>query len=141
MLRDCKNREKRPPKKTLKEGVSVAIKNKGSQKHKRGRKKKKYQRPWKSHPKTNRVIKDQEIQANKLEGTNASIRRKNSAFRRKTNTYSKKKSLLQRTLDISWVIRNFVVRHFTTKKVPAVAQGIIAKPMSIVELMTVRVRQ
>ena len=56
------------PKKTLKKGVRVALKNKGKQNHKKGPKKKKYERPWPEHPDTNSFIENREIQANRLGG-------------------------------------------------------------------------
>ena len=40
------------PKKTLPKGVKVRLKNKGSQRHKRGRKRPKYQAPYPEHPDT-----------------------------------------------------------------------------------------
>ena len=40
------------PKKTLPKGVKVRIKNKGSQRHKRGPKRPKYQAPYPEHPDT-----------------------------------------------------------------------------------------
>jgi len=65
-----------------------------------------------------------------LEGTHASLRRKDSTYRRKTNTYAKNKSALQRTLDVFWVNHNFIRKHFTTEKVPAVAMNIIERPIT-----------
>src|SRR6267378_4410338 len=44
------------PKKTFKRGVHVRMKNKGSQVHKKGRKRPKYQSPWREHPETARTI-------------------------------------------------------------------------------------
>ena len=66
------------------------------------------------------------------------MRRKCAAFRRKTNTYAKDESNLQRILDVYWVIHNFVRVHFTTKKVPAVALGIIEKGFSLHEMFQIR---
>jgi transposase-like protein len=43
------------PKKTFKRGVHCRIKNKGSQAHKKGRKRPKYQSPWREHPETART--------------------------------------------------------------------------------------
>ena len=37
---------------------------------------------------------------------------------------------LQRTLDIYWVMHNFVRKHFTTKEVPAVKIGILNAALS-----------
>ncbi len=141
MLRTDPNKKERTPKKTLKKGVRAAVKNKGSQKHKRGPKRSKYQRPWSEHPETVSFIDKKDIHANHLEATNASVRRSNSAYRRKTNTYAKGKPFLQRTLDMMWIIRNFVRQHFTTRKVPAVAQGICLQGFSLQELMLIRFHQ
>src|SRR5216683_8418202 len=44
------------PAKTFKKGVHVRLKNKGAQAHKKGRKRPKYQRPWREHPATARTI-------------------------------------------------------------------------------------
>jgi hypothetical protein len=63
------------------------------------------------------------------------MRRRNSAFRRKTNTYAKSKENLQRTLDVFWLIHNFVRIHFTTKVVPAQKLGILATGLSWLQLL------
>jgi len=118
------------PKKVFPQGVKVRLKNKGSQSHKRGPKKKKYVTPKPEHPETIQNITSNEIHANHLEGTHASLRRKDSTYRRKTNTYAKNKSSLQRTLDVFWVNHNFIRKHFTTEKVPAVAMNIIERPIT-----------
>jgi hypothetical protein len=57
-------------------------------------------------------------------------RRRNAAYRRKTNTYAKQKTSLQRTLDILWIVHNFIRKHFTTQQVPAVALGILDQGLS-----------
>jgi len=67
---------------TLKEGVRVRVKNKGSQSHKRGPKCAKVQAPQKEHPDTKQNIENKDVHANHVEAFNA-------AFRRKTNTYAK----------------------------------------------------
>jgi len=115
------------PKSVLPEGVKVKLKNKGSQKNKKGPKRKKYQSPVSEHPNTKQNITDSDIHANHCEGQNTAIRRKQSAYRRKTNTYAKKKNRLQITLDGYWIVHNFIRIHNTIKKVPAVAIGIIDK--------------
>ena len=84
-------------------------------------------------------MKNSEIHANHNEAHNASLRRKNSAYRRKTNTYAKATSALQRTLDLRWVVHNFIDEHFTTKVVPAVALGIIPVGMSWIEILSVSI--
>jgi hypothetical protein len=55
------------PKKTFKKGVHVRLKNKGSQAHKKGRKRPKYQSPWREHPATARTIAETDIHANHAE--------------------------------------------------------------------------
>lgn len=123
------------PKKVLQQGVKVRLKNKGSQSKKPGPKKQKYQSPKPEHPDTKQNIINSEIHANHQEGQNAALRRKNSAYRRKTNTYAKCKTALQRTLDVYWVVHNFVRKHFTTKEIPAVRIGIFDSATSLEELM------
>lgn len=118
----------RKPKKVLKKGIRVRLKNKG------GKAKKKYETPLAEHPKTTGVD-DKEIHANHLEAKNASIRRRNSAFKRKTNTYAKNTKGLQRTLDVDYIIHNFSRPHFTTGEVPAVAIGIITNGFSIENIL------
>ncbi|CAK8720926.1 hypothetical protein GKODMF_12500 [Candidatus Electrothrix gigas] len=96
------------------------VKNKGSQKKKPGRKRKKYQAPQSEHPETPQDIENSDIHANHVEGFNAALRRMCSAFRRKTNTYAKKTERLQERLNVIWILHNFVRIHHTTKEVPAV---------------------
>ena len=119
----------RPPK-VLRQGVKVRLKNKGKRSHERGRKRPKYEAPHPEHPNTRQDFANADIHADHVEAFNASIRRRNSAYRRKTNTYAKKKTALQRTLDILWIAHNFIRRHFTTRQVPAVALGILEKGLS-----------
>jgi len=76
------------PKKTFKRGVHFRMKNKGAQVHKKGRKRPKYQRPWREHPATARTIAETDIHANHAEAFLSALRRKCAAFRRKTNTDS-----------------------------------------------------
>jgi transposase-like protein len=127
----------RPPK-VLRQGVKVRLKNKGSQAGKRGRKRPKYEAPQPEHPNTRQDILDADIHAQHVEAFNASTRRRNSAYRRKTNTYAKKKSALQRTLDMLWIIHNFIRPHFTTRQVPAVALGIVEKGLSWEEVVMIQ---
>ena len=119
------------PKKTLKKGIQVRIKNKGSQAHKKGRKRPKYQAPCPEHPETKQEIENKDIHANHVEANNSAMRRKCSSFRRTTNTYAKSTEGLQRILNVYWVVHNFMRTHFTTKEVPAVAMGIIQNRLSI----------
>ena len=126
----------RPPKDLLK-GVQVRIKNKGSHAHKRGRKRPKYQAPCREHPQTSSAIENAQIHANHLEAFNASLRRRCAASRRKTTTYAKKKKRLKPSLDVYWILHNFVRVHFTTQHVPAVAWGIIEQGLSWAEIFSI----
>lgn len=126
------------PRKTLKKGIKVRLKNKGSQAHKRGRKRPKYQAPQPEHPGTLQNLENSQIQANRLEGTNASLRRKSAAYRRSTNTYAKNTTRLQQRLDLHWIFHNFIRTHFTTKQVPAVAMGILKKALTFNDFFTIR---
>ena len=90
------------------------------------------------HPETQHPVADSEIHANHVEAFNASLRRRNAAFRRKTNTYAKSRQDLQRTLDVYWLVHNFVRAHFTTKVVPAVKLGILEVGLSWFQLLTMR---
>lgn len=128
----------RPPR-TLKKEVKVRMKIKGSQNNKRGRKKPKYVSPQPEHPDTKQTVKDKDTHANHVEAYNASLRRKNSAYRRRTNTYAKGKGPLQRTLDLQWVVHNFINKHFTTKVVPAVCIGILAEGLSWVDVLSLNI--
>ena len=78
------------PRHTLPKGVQVRVKNKGSQAHRRGPKRPKYQAPQPEHPKTTPPLADQDIHANHVEAFNAALRRRLACYRRKTNTYAKK---------------------------------------------------
>ena len=125
------------PKKRLPKGVRVRLKNKGSKKR-RGRPRKTYQAPVPEHPQTDHDVAENTIHANHVEAFNASIRRRNAAFRRKTNTYAKSRKHLQRTLDVYWLMHNFVRVHFTTKVVPAVKLGILKLGISWSQLLSIR---
>jgi hypothetical protein len=125
------------PLKRLPKGVRVRIKNKGSKKR-LGRQRQKYQPPVPAHPKTAHKVEDKEIHANHLEAFNASMRRRNATFRHKTNTYAKSRDNLQRTLDVFWLVHNFVRVHFTTKVVPAVKLGIVEMGISWTQLFAIR---
>ena len=129
-----KNGQPGRPKKTCKRGVHVRIKNKGSQAHKKGPKRPKYQSPWAEHPETNRTIEESDIHANHAEAFFSSLRRKCATFRRKTNTYAKTTAGLQRLLHVYWVVHNFLRVHFTTREVPAVALGVIERRLSAGEI-------
>jgi transposase-like protein len=78
------------PRHTLPKGVHVRLKNKGSQAHRRGPKRPKYETPQPEHPDTPSTLNESEIHANHVEGFNAALRRRMACYRRKTNTYAKK---------------------------------------------------
>ena len=126
------------PRRVLRRGVKVRLKNKGNRAQQAGHPRPKYEAPHPEHPDTCQDMTPNAIQANRLEATNASIRRRNSAYRRKTNTYAKSTTGLQRTLDIFWIAHNFIRTHFTTKKVPAVAIGIIQQGLSWQDIFRLR---
>ena len=109
------------PKKTRPKGVKVRIKNKGSQRHKRGPKRPTYQAPYPEHPDTPQPIATTEIHANHLEAFHTSLRRRCATYRRQTNMYAKNTGRLQERLAVYWIGHNFVRVHFTTRQVPAVA--------------------
>ena len=122
------------PKKTLRKGVKVRLKNKGAQRHKRGRKRPKYHAPYPEHPDTAQPIATTDIQANHLEAFNTSLRRRCAAYRRRTNTSAKNQARLQERLDVYWIVHNFVRVHFTTRQVPAVALGVLESGFSLKEV-------
>lgn len=125
------------PRQTLPQGVKVRVKNKGSQAHKKGPKRPKYQAPQPEHPETRQDLADTDIHANHLEGFNAGLRRKLACYRRRTNTYAKQTDTLQIRLDVHWGLHNFVRPHFTTRQVPAVALGIVERSLSWRDLFKV----
>ena len=129
-----KNGKRGRPKKTLKRGVRVRIKNKGSQAHKKGPKRPKYQSPWAEHPETSSTIEETDIHANHAEAFWSALRRKCATFRRKTNMYAKNTLGAQRLLHVYWVVHNFIRVHFTTREVPAVALGVIERRLSAREI-------
>jgi hypothetical protein len=118
--------------------VKVRLKNKGSQAHKRGRKRPKYQAPLPEHPDTNQNVQTEDIHANHLEAFNSALRRRMACYRRKTNTYAKEHPALQCRLDAYWVLHNFIRPHFTTKQVPAVALGVLDHPLSWDEIFRIQ---
>ena len=126
------------PKKTFKRGVHVRVKNKGSQAHKKGRKRPKYQRPWREHPETTRTIAETDIHANHAEAFWSALRRKCATFCRKTNMYAKATTGLQRLLRVYWVMHNFLRVHFTIREVPAVALGILERRLSVQEIFQIQ---
>jgi hypothetical protein len=126
------------PKKTLRKGVKVRLKNKGSQRHKRGPKRPKYQAPYPEHPDTAQPLATTEIHANHLEAFHTSLRRRCAAYRRRTNMYAKNTGRLQERLDVYWIVHNFVRVHFTTHQVPAVALGVLECGLSLNEILCIQ---
>src|ERR687895_580436 len=129
-----KNGKRGRPKQTLKRGIRVRIKNKGSQDHKKGRKRPTYQSPWAEHPETTHTIEETDIHANHAEAFFSSLRRKCTTFRRKTNMYARSTQGSQRLLQVYWVVHNLIRVHFTTREVPAVALGVIERRLSAHEI-------
>jgi transposase-like protein len=127
----------RPPK-VLPKNVKVRIKNKGDSNRETKKPRPKYEAPCREHPETEQNISESDIHANHVEAFNGSLRRRNSAYRRKTNTYAKSKTGLQRTLDLGWIVHNFIRVHWTTKQVPAVALGIIDAGLSWMDVLKMR---
>jgi hypothetical protein len=119
----------------------VRIKNKGSQNTKPENRRPKYEAPWREHPDTKQTLNNSDIHANHIEAQNAALRRRNSAFRRRTNTYAKSSKGLQRTLDVHQIIHNFVRPHWTTGQVPAVALGVLEKPLCLESILNGRFSQ
>ena len=114
------------------------MKNKGSQGHKKGRKRPKYQSPWRKHPETARTIAETDIHANHAEAFFSSLRRKWATFRRKTNMYAKATKGLQRLLRVYWVVHNVLRVHFTTREVPAVALDILDRRLTVPEMFQIQ---
>src|SRR5205823_590143 len=133
-----KNGKPGRPKKTFKKGVHVRLKNKGAQAHKKGRKRPKYQSPWREHPETVRTIAETDIHVNHAEAFFSSLCRKCATFRRKTNMYAKSTKGVQKLLRVYWVVHNFLRVHFTTREVPAVALGILERRLSVHEIFQIQ---
>jgi len=127
------------PRQVLPKGLSVRLKNKSSKRRDAGGKLDKVEMPKAEHPETTELPEEKDVHANHVEAFNSSIRRSLSAFRRRTNNYAKSVSGLQRVLDIFWMFHNFIRCHFTTRKVPAVALGILQKGLTWEELLQIRI--
>ena len=126
------------PKKTLPQGVKVRLKNKGSQRRRRGPKRPKYQAPYPEHPDTVQPVASTDIHANHLEAFHTSLRRRCATYRRQTNMYAKNTERLQERLDVYCIVHNFVRVHFTTRQVPAVAVGILDHGFALHELFLIQ---
>ena len=126
------------PKKTLRKGVKVRLKHKGSQRHKRGPKRPKYQTPYPAHPDTAQPGATTEMHANHLAAFHTSLRRRCAAYRRRTNMYAKNTGRLQERLDVYGMVHHFVRVHFTTRQVPAVALGVLESGLSLHEIFLIQ---
>jgi hypothetical protein len=133
-----RNGKRGRPKQTLPQGVRGRLKNKGSQRRRRGPKRPKYQAPSPEHPDTAQPIATKDIHANHLEAFHTSLRRRCAAYRRRTNMYAKHPGRLQERLDVYWLVHNFVRGHFTTRQVPAVALGILDHGFALHELFLIQ---
>src|SRR4029434_674897 len=126
------------PKKTFKKGVHVRVKNKGSQAHKKGRKRPKYQSPWREHPETARITAETDLHAKHTETLCRGLSTQCAPFLPKTNMYAKPPTGLQRLLRVYWVVHNFLRVHFTTREVPAVALGLLERQLSVQEIFQIQ---
>ena len=126
------------PRKTLKKGVKVRLKDKDSQKKKPGPKRNKYHAPQPERPDTQQNLESSDIHANYVKMFYAVLRRMCSAFRRKTNSYAKKTERLQERLNMIWILRNFVRVHYTTGEVPVVSLGIIEERMTFEDSLSLK---
>jgi hypothetical protein len=126
------------PKKTLPKGVKVRLKNKGSQRQRRGPKRPKDQAPYPEHPDTAQPMATTEIHANHLEAFHTSLRRRCAAYRRRTNRYAKHTGRLPERLEVYWIVHHFVRVHFTTRRVPAVALGVLEYGLSLKEIFLIQ---
>src|SRR5499427_7623972 len=133
-----RNGKRGRPKKTLPKGVKVRLKNKGSQRHKRGPKRPKYHTPYPEHPDTAQPVATTEKHANHLEAFHTSLMRRCAAYRRRTNMYAKNTGRLQERLDVYWMVHHFVRLHFTTRQVPAVALGVLECGLSLNEILFIQ---
>jgi len=78
------------------------------------------------------------MHANHLEAFHTLLRRRCAAYRRRTNRYAKHTGRLQERLDVYWMVHNFVRVHFTTRRVPAGALGILDYGFALHELFLIQ---
>lgn len=128
------------PFKTLRKGLVNRLKNKSSKRRNSQGKLAKVETPKPEHPETTFTPEEADVHANHVEAFNSCLRRCLSAFRRRTNTYAKGIEGLQRVLDIYYIVHNFVRVHFTTRKVPAVAIGILENGLNWEEVLHLRIQ-
>ncbi len=114
-------------------GLEVAMKVKGSQGKPRIE--------WlkQEHPFT-AISPASEVHANHNEAHNSALRRRASAYRRRQNLYAKAVDGLQRALNVQRMIHNWVRPHrgLGEKQTPAMAIGVIERPVTIVEILCSR---
>ena len=114
-------------------GLEVAMKIKGSQGQRRVE--------WvkTEHPFT-ALSATYEVHANHNEAQNSALRRRCSAYRRRQNLYAKCRDGLQRILDVQRLIHNWTRPHWGLgkKTTPAMAMGYCNRPISTLELLTMR---
>jgi hypothetical protein len=119
--------------KVWREGLEVAMKVKGSQ----GTPHIEWMKP--EHPFT-ALSSLAEVHANHNEAQNSALRRHASAYRRRQNLYAKRVSGLQRALDVQRLVHNWVRPHWGlgSLQTPAMAMGLISRPVSLLELLSSR---
>ena len=126
------------PQQSLRKGVKVRRKHKGSQRHQRGRKRPKSQAPYPEHPDTAPPSAPTDMHGTHLEACNPSLRRRCAAYRRRTNAYAKNPTRLQERVDVYGIVHHFVRVPFTTRQVPAVALGVLEYGLSLNEVFFIQ---
>lgn len=119
--------------KVWQEGLEVAIKVKGSQGHRRVE----WVKP--EHPYT-AISGACEGHANHVEANNSALRRRCSTYRRRQNLYAKTLAGLQRALTVQRLVHNWVRPHDSLDQntTPAMALGLYHRPISMLELLSLR---
>jgi hypothetical protein len=119
--------------KVWRHGLEVAIKIKGSQ----GNRRVEWLKP--EHPYT--AISDKsDVHANHNEANNSALRRRCSAYRRRQNLYAKNTEGLQRAVTVQRLVHNWVRPHVSLgkNKTPAMVIGLYHRPLSMLELLSLR---
>lgn len=78
---------------------------------------------------------DQDISTSFVERANLTIRMGNRRFTRLTNGFSKKFENHAHMLALGFAHYNFVRKHMTLKTTPAIAAGIVSKPLTMLDLV------
>ncbi len=76
----------------------------------------------------------EEIDRRSQETFNSTLRGRSATSREKTNTYAKSEAPQQKALDVYRVVHNFIRRHCTTKRAPAVAPRNLDHGLSLEEI-------